>query len=105
MSKQQDILAYINANINKEVKAAEIAQLLSCSVPTVSNFIKNNPSRFEKVGHGRYKIISTIQSITAETSIDMSAEITQEIPETPQPTPEQDVLAFLRNRPNSNNYL
>jgi hypothetical protein len=65
MSKQQVIEDYINTIIGGTVSTTALVQATNCSLPTVLSYIKNNPSRFEKVKRGTYLIkASTVTSVS-----------------------------------------
>lgn len=56
------IEAYINERINQVVTPADITAAVQCTAPTTYAFIKNNPSRFEKISAGQYLIRSAANS-------------------------------------------
>lgn len=62
MSKQNDILNYINTIEGATVSTSALCKSCNCTLPTVLSFIKNNPSRFEKVARGQYRIMPTSAS-------------------------------------------
>lgn len=59
MSKTAQIQQYVNNNPNLCIKTKDMAENCSVSLPTLLKYIKNNPEQFEKVEHGKYKILST----------------------------------------------
>lgn len=58
MSKQQVIEDYINTIVGATVTTSALVLATKCSLPTVLSYIKNNPTRFEKVKRGTYTILS-----------------------------------------------
>lgn len=56
MSKSQNIEDYINTVIGATITTTALAASSNCSLPTVLSYIRNNPSRFEKAGRGKYLI-------------------------------------------------
>lgn len=64
MSKQQVIEDYINTIVGGTVTTSALVQATKCSLPTVLSYIKNNPSRFEKVKRGTYMVRAAVTSNT-----------------------------------------
>jgi hypothetical protein len=56
MSKSQDIENYINTIVGATVSTTALCTSCGCTLPTVLSYIRNNPSRFEKAGRGKYLI-------------------------------------------------
>jgi hypothetical protein len=56
------IEAYINERINQVITPAQITEAVQCTAPTTYAFIKNNPSRFEKISAGQYRVLSSANS-------------------------------------------
>jgi len=56
------IEAYINERINQVITPAQITEAVQCTSPTTYAFIKNNPSRFEKISAGQYRVLSSANS-------------------------------------------
>ena len=56
MSKTQNIQAYIDTIIGATVTTKALCTSAGCTLPTMLTYIRNNPSRFEKAGHGKYII-------------------------------------------------
>jgi hypothetical protein len=52
------IEAHINTKIGTIVTPAEIIDAVKCTAPTAYAFIKTNPSRFEKISAGKYRVLS-----------------------------------------------
>lgn len=50
---------YINENVGKEITPQQIADAVETTIQTVYSFIRSNPSRFETVKRGTFKIISS----------------------------------------------
>jgi len=66
MSKQQAIEDYINTIVGATVTTSALVMATKCSLPTVLSYIKNNPTRFEKVKRGTYTVRSS--SVTSDTN-------------------------------------
>lgn len=62
------IETHINSKVGTVITPAEIIEAVKCTAPTAYAFIKNNPSRFEKISAGKYRVLSTEinNSFTAE---------------------------------------
>ena len=56
MSKTQNIQAYIDTIIGATVTTKALCASAGCTLPTLLTYIRNNPFRFEKAGHGKYTI-------------------------------------------------
>lgn len=56
------IEAYINERINQVITPAQITEAVQCTAPTTYAFIKNNPSRFEKISAGQYRVLASANS-------------------------------------------
>lgn len=56
------IEAYINGRIGQTITPAEITEAVKCTAPTTYAFIKNNPSRFEKISAGQYRVLGAANS-------------------------------------------
>lgn len=57
-NKTELINNYINQHIGEEVTPTQIATAVATSIQTVYAFIRSNPSRFETVKRGTFKVIS-----------------------------------------------
>jgi len=68
-SKNNDIEAYINTVIGAIVNTNALAKSTGCSLPTILNYIKTNPSRFEKAGRGRYRILAANNQTVNQTIV------------------------------------
>jgi hypothetical protein len=68
MSKHNQIMEFINNNVNTSFRTTQMAETVGCSLPTILSFIKNNPSRFNKTGHGIYTILPESQEMSISTS-------------------------------------
>ena len=60
MAKAQDIENYINTIVGATVTTNALCTSCKCTLPTVLTYIRNNPSRFEKAGRGKYTIKAAI---------------------------------------------
>jgi hypothetical protein len=56
MSKSQNIQTYIDTIVGATVTTKALCASCNCTLPTLLTYIRNNPSRFEKAGHGKYVI-------------------------------------------------
>jgi hypothetical protein len=56
-SKDSHIISRIDTIINSEITTKDLATFCNCSYPTIVNFIKSYPERFNKTGHGLYRIL------------------------------------------------
>jgi len=56
MSKHIHISSYINTIVGATVTTKALCSSCGCTLPTTLAYIKNNPNRFEKIGHGKYTI-------------------------------------------------
>lgn len=73
MAKHSIIEQYINTNINATLKVKDICQATNTTYPTVTKFIANNPTRFELVVRGTYRILPIASNIqTSESSSNSS---------------------------------
>jgi hypothetical protein len=86
MSKQDDIQNHINTIVNAEVSTRQLCDAVSCTLPTVLTYIKNNPSRFTKTGRGKYRIEP--MTMNANTSTTNTTETTPVTPVTVVPNVE-----------------
>lgn len=59
---------HINTKVGTVITPAEIIEAVKCTAPTAYAFIKNNPSRFEKISAGKYRVLSgeIANNLTAE---------------------------------------
>lgn len=55
-AKQQLIANYMTENAGTTFNTVQLASQLGISLPTLLNYIKNNPTKFSKVKHGSYTI-------------------------------------------------
>jgi hypothetical protein len=78
MSKQNDIMNFINTVEGQTFSTSQLCDAAKCTLPTVLTFIKNNPSRFTKVRRGIYTVNSTIS--IAETATETPAEVNTFLP-------------------------
>lgn len=58
MSKQTQIMEFVQSNPSTTWTTAELCEQTKCSLPTVLKFIKENSHLFEKRGRGSYRIVS-----------------------------------------------
>jgi len=56
------IEAYINERINQVITPAQITEAVQCTAPTTYAFISNNPSRFQKISAGQYRVLASANS-------------------------------------------
>lgn len=56
-SKSQHIMSKINDIVDVEISTTNLAELCSCSLPTILNFISSYPQRFKKISRGSYLIL------------------------------------------------
>lgn len=66
MSKQNDILNYVNTIVGATVSTTALCESCKCTLPTVLTFIKNNSSRFEKVKRGHYRVLAAMTNVTQQ---------------------------------------
>ena len=98
MSRQQDILNYINNNINVEITTATLANEVGCSLPTIHKFIRENESRMSKISRGTYKILPAQTAVTITTTEYIPPAAAVE-----QPAPQLSPLASFLSRANDDN--
>ena len=60
---------YVDSKNGTIITPNEIIDAVKCTAPTAYAYIKNNPSRFEKVSAGKYRIlaVSNSHNLTLET--------------------------------------
>jgi len=64
LSKQTRIQEYVNTIVGATVTTKSLCISCNCTLPTVLTYINNNPQRFQKTGHGSYRILA--ESIAVE---------------------------------------
>jgi len=74
MAKREAIEQYINTIIGGTVTTKALCQATSCSLPTILAFIKDNPTRFEKVKRGTYTILAASAAVSSDTIISHSSQ-------------------------------
>lgn len=69
-SKQNAIATYIDTIIGGTVTTKALCESTGTTLPTVLSFIRNNSSRFEKAGRGKYTIrAASVTNNTTDTNI------------------------------------
>jgi hypothetical protein len=58
-SKDSYIISKIDSIIGSQIATKDLAVFCECSYPTIINFLKSYPERFQKVSHGIYKIVES----------------------------------------------
>lgn len=64
-SKTPQIEQFVNSHINSTFSTKEMCELAGVSLPTLLNYIKANPERFELVSYGTYRIAQASNSASA----------------------------------------
>jgi len=69
-SKTPAIENFLTENVGKSFPTKEMCDKIGCSLPTLLNYIKSNPSKFTQISYGTYHINSDVTSITTMNSVD-----------------------------------
>lgn len=63
-SKTPAIENFISSNVGKSFATKDMCDEIGCSLPTLLNYIKANPSKFSQVSYGTYLINTDVTSTT-----------------------------------------